>query len=119
MDFYTVEPCRLVDTRTLAPGTPLVAGVARTFQVTGICSIPTTAKAISFNLTVTAATANANVRLFPGGTAPPNASNINFTTGVTRANNGVGPLGTNGDISALLSPAGTAHIIIDVNGYME
>jgi endoglucanase len=116
MSFYTVDPCRLVDTR---PTSPLVAGVTRTFQATGNCLIPATAKAISFNVTVTGATANGNVRLFPGGTAAPNASTINFAAGVTRANNGIVTLGTGGEISAMLAPAGTAHLIIDVNGYME
>ena len=44
---------------------------------------------------------------------------MNFTAGVTRANNGIVALGTDGDVAALLAPAGTAHLIIDVNGYME
>jgi ELWxxDGT repeat protein len=119
LSFYTVDPCRLVDTRSPAPGTPLVAGVTRTFAAVGGCLIPTTAKAISFNVTVTGATANGNVRLFPGGTAAPATSSLNFAAGVTRANNGIVSLGTDGDVSALLSPAGTTHLIIDVNGYME
>ena len=44
---------------------------------------------------------------------------MNFIAGVTRANNGIVTLGTNGDVSVLLSPVGTTHVIIDVNGYME
>ncbi|HEX9187890.1 MAG TPA: Calx-beta domain-containing protein, partial [Vicinamibacteria bacterium] len=119
MGFYTVAPCRAVDSRTLAPGTPLAAGTTRTFTIVGSCSIPVTARAISFNVTVTEAASNGNVRLFPGGTAPPNTSTVNFIAGVTRANNGIVNLGTNGDVGVLLSPAGTAHVIIDVNGYME
>jgi hypothetical protein len=120
MGFYTVAPCRAVDTRTLAPGTPLAAGTTRTFTIVGgSCSIPVTARAISYNVTVTAATSNGNVRLFPGGTAPPNTSTVNFIGGVTRANNGIVTLGTNGDVGVLLGPVGTVHVIIDVNGYME
>jgi ELWxxDGT repeat protein len=119
MGFYTVEPCRAVDTRTPAPGTPLAAGTARTFTIVGTCSIPVTARAVSFNVTVTGSTSNGNVRLFPGGTAPPNTSTVNFSAGVTRANNGIVTLGTNGDVGVLLGPVGTTHVIIDVNGYME
>ncbi len=120
MDFYTVAPCRAIDTRTLAPGTPVAAGTTRTFTIVGgSCSIPVTARAVSFNVTVTAATSNGNVRLFPGGTAPPNTSTVNFVAGVTRANNGIVTLGTNGDVGVLLGPVGTVHVIIDVNGYME
>lgn len=59
------------------------------------------------------------MRLYPGGTPTPNASTINFSAGLTRGNNAITPLGANGDVAALLSPAGTAHVIIDVNGYME
>ena len=120
MGFYTVAPCRAVDSRTPAPGSPLVAGVPRTFTVTGgSCVIPPTARAVSLNVTVTGATNNGNVRLFPGGTPPPSTSTVNFSAGMTRANNAVVTLGSNGDIGVLLGPTGTGHVIIDVNGYME
>jgi hypothetical protein len=119
MDFYTVTPCRIVDTRSPAPGSPLASGVSRTFAIVGNCLIPPTARAISFNVTVTASTSSGNVRLFPGGTPVPATSSVNFSAGQTRANNGIVALGTNGDLGVLLSPAGTAHVIIDVNGYME
>ena len=49
----------------------------------------------------------------------PTVSTLNFTAGLTRANNAITLLGTNGDLAALLSPAGTVHVIIDVNGYFE
>jgi hypothetical protein len=117
--FHTVAPCRAVDTRSPAPGTPLAAGVPRTFAVTGTCGIPLTARAVSLNIAVTGATNSGNVRLYPGGTTTPTVSTVNFTAGVTRANNAITLLGTNGDIAALLSPAGSVHVIIDVNGYME
>jgi hypothetical protein len=117
--FYTVTPCRSVDTRNPAPGTPLAAGVPRTFAIAGTCGIPLTARAVSLNLTVTGATSNGNVRLYPGGTATPTTSTLNFTAGRTRANNAVSLLGTSGDLATLLSPTGTAHVIIDVNGYFE
>jgi len=117
--FYTVTPCRSVDTRDPSPGAPLSAGVPRPFAIAGTCGIPPTARAVSLNLTVTGATGNGNVRLYPGGTAPPPTSTINFGAGLTRANNAISLLGTEGDLTALLSSAPSAHVIIDVNGYFE
>jgi ELWxxDGT repeat protein len=120
LGFYTVAPCRAVDTRQPAPGVPLSAGVTRSFQVTeGTCGIPPSARAVSINITVTGSSGPGNVRLFPGGTTAPTTSTVNFGASATRANNAITLLGTNGDVSALLGPSGTAHVIIDVNGYFE
>jgi hypothetical protein len=119
MGFDTVPPCRLLDTRDPAPGSPLVGGAPRTFAVVGNCQIPATARAVAYNVTVTGATATGNLRIGPGGTPPPSTAAVNFRAGQTRANNGVVALGTDGDIGVMLAPSGTAHIIIDVNGYME
>jgi hypothetical protein len=85
--------------------------------MTGVCDVPATARAVSLNVTVTGATANGNIRLYPGGTTPPNISTINFGAGLTRANNAIAGLGAGGDIEAVLSPSGTVHLVIDVNGY--
>jgi Kelch motif len=56
-NFYTVTPCRLVDTRNPASptgGPALLAGAVRSFPVTGgACGLPPTAIAVSVNLTVT------------------------------------------------------------------
>ena len=117
LGFYTVTPCRAVDTRS---GAPLVGGVAQTFQIAGACGIPSTARAVSVNVTALGPTANGNVRIFPGGTPPPSTSTVNFRAGQTRANNAISALGTFGDLGVLLSPpGGTSHVIIDVNGYLQ
>jgi hypothetical protein len=117
--FFTVTPCRSVDTRIPAPGTPLAAGVPRLFEIAGTCGVPFTARAVSVNVTLTGGTNSGNVRLYPAGTPVPTTSTVNFIAGLTLANNAVTLLGTNGDLAAALSPAGTAHVIIDVNGYFE
>ena len=122
--FYPVTPCRLVDTRNLAGalgGPALVASGRRNFTLTSTCSVPTTAKALSVNLTVTGATAPGFVSLFPGDGIPPATSNINFSTGQTRANNAVVLLATNGNgsIAVLNGAAGSVHFILDVNGYFQ
>jgi uncharacterized repeat protein (TIGR01451 family) len=123
MSFYTLSPCRLVDTRNPAGnrgGPALAAGAARTFPIAGACSVPSTAWAVSVNVTVTQPTTVGNVRLFPGSTPSPLASNLNYAAGATRANNAIAALGNAGDLTALSSQAsGSVHLILDVNGYFE
>jgi hypothetical protein len=123
MSFYTLPPCRLVDTRNAAGsrgGPALAARVARTFPIAGACSVPSTAWAVSVNVTVTQPTAGGNVRFYPGGTPAPLTSTLNYAAGVTRANDAVAALGTAGDLTVLASQAsGSVHLILDVNGYFE
>ena len=123
-DFFTLVPCRLIDTRDLgAPigGPVLQAQQTRVFTVVDHCSIPTTAKALSFNATVTQPSAAGNVRLFPAGIAVPLVSSINYTAGQTRANNGIVSLNPTGQMAAFVSQPlrTTVHLIIDVNGYFD
>jgi IPT/TIG domain/Metallo-peptidase family M12 len=122
--FYTLSPCRLVDTRN-APGglggPVLAASARRDFTLANVCGIPPTAKALSVNLTVTGAAAPGFVALFPGNGLPPLTSNINFGAGQTRANNAVVLLATdgNGTLAVRNGAAGTVHFILDVNGYFQ
>ena len=121
--FYALPPCRVVDTRG-ATGVPLggpalVAGEARNLKVRRLCGIPDNASAVSFNLTVTAPTNAGNLRIYPGGSAAPLASVINYGAGQTRANNGVVPLGPDGSIAVQCDQAsGRVDLILDVNGYL-
>lgn len=118
-NFYTVTPCRVVDTRVTGPA--LAAGVPRTIPVWNQCEIPTGAKSISANVTVTQPSAGGHVIVYPGGTAVPAVSTINFRAGQTRANNAIVPLGADGTVSAVAGqpPGGTVHVILDVNGYFQ
>jgi hypothetical protein len=117
LDFFTVTPCRAIDTRTI--GNPVVAGVERTFAITRLCGIPTTATAVSLNVTVTQSSQAGNVRLYPAGSTAPLVSTLNFVAGQNRANNAVVGLDDRGRLAVLLEPAGFAHVILDVNGYFE
>jgi uncharacterized repeat protein (TIGR01451 family) len=123
MSYYTLSPCRLVDTRDVAGsrgGPALAARVPRTFPIAGACAVPSTAWAVSLNVTVTQSTTMGNVRLFPGGTPAPLTSSLNYTAGATRANNAIAALGNAGDLTVLASQAsGSVHLILDVNGYFE
>ena len=66
-DFYTITPCRLVDTRETG-GLALAAGETRAFQIAGHCEIPASAGAIAFNLAVTQPTGDGY--LLPSGADP-------------------------------------------------
>jgi hypothetical protein len=124
LDYFTLAPCRVVDTRDLgAPiGGPVLEGQqTRTFVVAGNCGIPSTAKALSVNLTVTQPGAAGYVRLLTPGQPAPTTSSINYVAGQTRANNAIVSLNGSAEMAAFVGqPAGTTvHLIIDVNGYFE
>src|SRR5207247_2310126 len=89
--YYTVAPCRLLDTRN--PNGPyggpaLTALSTRTFVAAGKCGVPAGAKALSFNIAVTLGTAAGYVNVYSAGIAPPLVSVINYVAGQTRSNNG-------------------------------
>jgi hypothetical protein len=121
--FYTLIPCRVLDTRLAdgpLGGPALAANTDRSFALAGACGIPPTAKAVSANVTVTQPASQGHLSLYPAGSGLPLVSSINFGPGQTRANNATLPLGAGGAItvrSALIG--GTVHFILDVNGYYE
>jgi hypothetical protein len=123
--FYTVTPCRVVDTRDAdGPlGGPILAGngAERSFVVTGSCGIPADATAISVNVTVTMSTDYGLLRVYPGNLAAPVVSTINFTAGRTLANNAILRLPDNGSGSITVKADGPAqvHFLLDVNGYFK
>jgi len=121
--FFTLPPCRLVDTREAAGpwgGPALVAGAQRTFAVVGRCLLPPSARAIAVNLAVTEATASGNLTLYPGGVPVPLVSAINYRPFQARANNAVVPLSATGTIGVYCNQgSGTTHFILDVSGYFQ
>jgi hypothetical protein len=123
LDFYTVPPCRALDTRNAVGGLggpALGCQGGRNFPVAGTCGVPFDAKALSVNATVTGSTENGHLRLHAGRTAIPTASSLNYALGLTRANNAIVPLGTMGEIGIYCGQAsGTTHAIVDVNGYFK
>src|SRR5206468_10725643 len=121
--FYTVAPCRAVDTRTTPAGPyggpALSAGATRTFGLGGRCGIPSTANAVSLNVTVTGSSAAGNLALFPAGAAA-TTSAVNYSAGQTIPNNAIVMLGASAGLAVRFNQAsGTTHVILDVNGYFE
>lgn len=118
-DFYTLVPCRVLDTRQQ---TAILSGETRVYTMAGSCGIPADARAISVNLTAVGPTGSGHVKLFPADvlTIP---SAINFVAGRNRANNGIVPLSYDGTgqiaVQASVTGNGTVHVVIDVNGYFQ
>ncbi|HKD12834.1 MAG TPA: hypothetical protein VKE50_12195, partial [Thermoanaerobaculia bacterium] len=117
-----IPPCRIADTRgngfagqygppALAPGAP------RSFVLTGQCGIPSTAQAVSLNVTVTNTQAPGFVKIFPEGGASPVVSTLNYTAGQTVANAAVVPLGTGGGVT--VGAAAGTDLILDTDGYYD
>ena len=121
--FYTVPPCRLVDTRDPAGpfgGPALSAGAERAFTVPGSCGLPSGVKSLALNVTVVTPAQAGFLRLAPLGVVIPQTSTINFGGGQTRANNAVISAGVGGQIGVALGTAGgQAHVILDVVGYFK
>jgi hypothetical protein len=126
-DYYTLTPCRLLDTR-LAPGMyggPAVLPGHRVLVATDQCGIPAAAKALMVNITAIDPGATGHLRVFPGnlpGNAGPGAATtVSFSAGITRANNAAVMLSSSG--SGAFGVANTTgvpvHVAIDVYGYFQ
>ena len=121
--FIAITPCRVVDTRSGAGfigafGPPsLFAGASRTFpiQSSSTCSIPATALAYSFNVTVVPPGYLGFITVYPTGQAVPNASTLNDYLGTVVANAAIVPAGNNGSVNVFSHDQ--TDLIIDINGY--
>ena len=124
--FHTTVPCRILDTRNVngtLGGPALVAGVRRDFVLTGTCGIPPTAVSVSANVTVTGSSAAGSLVAFPADLVQaPLANTLSLRAGGTRANNAVLLLARDGSGGVAFAndlPSGSAHLIVDVNGWWE
>jgi uncharacterized repeat protein (TIGR01451 family) len=123
--FFTIAPCRLVDTRLDSPaclgGPALNSRTTRAFPLVGRCGIPPTARAVALNVTVTGATADGNLRVFPAGLEVPLTATVSYRRSQTRASNAIVALNGEGEIAAYADQAARtrAHVIVDVTGYFE
>jgi len=122
---FTIAPCRVIDTRpdsTAALGGPaLDSRTTRVFTLAGHCGIPTTARAVALNVTVTGATADGNLRVFPFGIEVPGTATVSYRRSQTRGTSAIVALNEEGAIATYVAqqPRTTAHVIIDVTGYFE
>lgn len=129
-DFFTLAPCRIIDTRNPpgpTGGPKLVANTLRNFPIVGLCGVPSNATAIAMNVTVVQPTDFGNLRIAPAGQPVPLASVINWAASdVAVANGAIIALGNDGagnhlSVQCDMPPASTGqvHLVIDVTGYFS
>jgi outer membrane protein assembly factor BamB len=126
LGFYTVPPCRAVDTRGEA-GTfagPSLAGGAppRPFPLAGRCGVPVDARAVAVNLTAVVPSGAGDLQVVPAGVSTGIAT-LTLQPGRVRATQAVVGLTGNplGVVAASASlPAGaTVDLLVDVTGYFK
>ena len=119
LNFYTVTPCRVVDTRNAAAmlgGPVMSAGTMRTFPLSpGGCGLPPAASAYSLNTTVVPSGFLGYLTVWPSGGSQPLVSTLNAHKGQVVANAALVPAGAGGAVNAYVT--NTTHLIIDTNGY--
>lgn len=118
--FVPVTACRLADTRQ-GGSTPIGAGATRVFSahgVNGLCTIPSTAVALSMNVTVDSRTAaNSFLTIWRAGVSRPNSSSLNPALGEPPTPNAVITDLSPGGQFNVYNDAGSVHVLFDVNGY--
>jgi glucose/arabinose dehydrogenase/PKD repeat protein len=117
LDFFTVTPCRLVDTRLSSAA---LAGSTRSFAGTAACGIPATAQVLAANVTAVNPSSAGYLQILPGGTSATYASALHFSAGQTRTNNAFLLLGADGDFLVTAGlPTGSVDVVVDVVGWFE
>jgi hypothetical protein len=122
VQFYTVSPCRLVDTRGPdAPALDASGGPDRSFVLTGTCGIPPEASSLSVNVTAVGGPGAGALEIYRGDGALAGVATIPFGAGQTRANNAVLRLAADGSGTVRVNATGSGpvHLVLDVNGYYE
>ncbi|MFD7257260.1 PKD domain-containing protein [Streptomyces sp. NPDC059874] len=119
--YIASEPFRLLDTRT--NNTPVQGNYARSVDLPvgtrirghelsgGMASVV-------LNVTVTDATQDAYLNVWPSGQPRPATSNLNIRAGGTSSNTITVPVGPDGRVNAQLN-AGQASLIVDFVGYYQ
>lgn len=123
LQYYALTPCRAVDTRS-GYGGIMTASVQRNFTIKGVCGVPSSALAVSLNVTIVSPTQDGFVSLWPNGGARPVVSTVNFNAGEPAlANGAIVPLAVTtpdlGTIYGTASGTGTINTILDITGYFQ
>jgi hypothetical protein len=117
--YVPMSPLRLLDTRSDLGFAAMGTGVTSTLQVTGVDGIPSSeVTAVVANVTVTGASPDGYLSLFPASGTTPLVSNLNFSAGETVANLVTVPVSQGGQMSFFSHlTSGTLEVVADVQGY--
>lgn len=116
-----MAPFRLADTRAAAgtyalDGPSIAGGSSAVVPVRGQDGVPADATAAVLNVTATNPTRSGFLTAYPGGTAVPATSNLNFVAGQTVANLVTVPVGADGTVG-IYNLAGSTDVVVDLEGY--
>jgi uncharacterized repeat protein (TIGR01451 family) len=116
--YYTIAPCRALDTRS---GSPLQDGVAQSFPLEGLCGVPATATVVVLNVTVVHPTGAGDLLVWSADESAPIFPTLPFLADRTRSLLVLGRVSNTGEISmeANVAGGGNVHVVIDVMGYVE
>ena len=121
--YFPVSPGRVLDTRD-GTGTggvvdPIGPDEVLDLKVTNVAGVPATGvTAIALNVTATNASADSHLKVWPAGSPQPDASNLNFTPGISIPNLVIARVGTDGKVS-LRNNAGAVDVVADVQGWFS
>ena len=116
--YQAITPARLVDTRRgVGASRSRVTGRSEiSVQVAGRGGLPSSGVSSAvLNVTAVTATSPGYLLVYPSGSTRPTASNLNYRTGQTVANQVVSKVGTDGRVKVYAS--GTTDVVVDVAGY--
>jgi hypothetical protein len=115
--FTVTKPTRILDTRngTGAPAKPAGSNSAVTLTLP-TSLVPDGATAVILTVTETRPTAGGYVSVYPGNSARPTVSNLDFGAGQTTANQVTVPIDSSRQIK-LYNVAGQTDLLADLHGY--
>ena len=94
-----------------------MGGAPLPVQVAGANGLPAAGiAAVQVNLTAVSPSEDTYLTVYPGGTAMPNASNLNLAGGSVRANSVIARVGADGKIMVACGQ-GDTDVLLDVVGY--
>src|SRR5690606_25709749 len=95
--FYTITPCRILDTRLPGQGGPLVSGEPRTVAAVGRCGLLPGMRALAINVTGVAPTGGTSLSVGPAD-GPPTEVSLPLSAGAVRAASVVAALSDAGEL---------------------
>ncbi len=123
LDFVALDPIRFFDSRSTfatlnesTGGQQVSPGNVVRLKIAGQRGIPSTAKAISINLTATGANGSGFLTAYPCGTLP-GTSNVNILPARAAANGAMVKLSPSGELC--IYSEGSSHVIVDINGVWQ
>ena len=108
------NPSNLTGTAAQCNGRTIPVNGTLAVQVGGAFGVPANATAVVANLTTVNPTSGGYLTAYPDGSALPNASNLNFSTGQVIPNRVIVPM-TNGSVD--LHSTAQTDVVFDISGY--